>query len=89
MLKEFNALHTNETWELVPYPDNIAPIDNKWVYRPKLKSYSSWTNIRLELLSKGMIKLRVLTLLKPFSLIVKTQTIRVFLTLALSIDWNL
>ncbi|KAL4280021.1 hypothetical protein GQ457_03G014930 [Hibiscus cannabinus] len=38
MLEEIEALHKNQTWELVPKPENYEPITCKWVYRLKRKS---------------------------------------------------
>lgn len=36
MQKELNQFKTNDVWELVPNPRNVAIIGTKWVFRNKL-----------------------------------------------------
>ncbi|KAL4387190.1 hypothetical protein GQ457_09G006240 [Hibiscus cannabinus] len=38
MDEEIEALNKNQTWELVPKPENCKPVTCKWVYRLKRKS---------------------------------------------------
>ena len=30
---EYNAHLSNNTWSLVPYIEDIKPMDNKWIFR--------------------------------------------------------
>lgn len=38
MQEEIEALEKNETWELVPKPENCKPITCKWIFQLKKKS---------------------------------------------------
>ena len=40
MEEEIQALHQNETWELVPKPREVQPISCKWVYKVKTRLWN-------------------------------------------------
>ena len=39
MDEELDQIEKNDTWELVPGPNDKSVIDTKWVYRNKLNEY--------------------------------------------------
>ncbi|XP_070033037.1 flocculation protein FLO11-like [Nicotiana tomentosiformis] len=41
MRKEFKALETNHTWDIIDLPQGKKPIGCKWVYKIKYKAYGS------------------------------------------------
>ena len=38
---EYNALLSNNTWNLVPYIEDIKTMDNKWIFRVKYNPTNS------------------------------------------------
>lgn len=53
MQKEFQALATNQTWDLVPLPKGKRPIRYKWIYKIKYKDDGSVKRYKTRLVVKG------------------------------------
>jgi histone deacetylase 1/2 len=79
---EMAALHRNQTWDLVQQPSDVNVIGCKWVYKLKHKADGSIDRYKARLVAKG-------DYFETFSPVVKTATIRIILTLALSFKWEL
>lgn len=49
MTDDYNALITNNTWELVPYSNNMNVVTCKWIYKVKYRSDGTeeWPKARL------------------------------------------
>ena len=55
MKDEFDALERNNTWSLVPLPQNRSTIGCKWVFRIKENSYGRSINkYKARLVAKGI-----------------------------------
>ncbi|XP_049391480.1 uncharacterized protein LOC125855842 [Solanum stenotomum] len=76
MTKEFEALHTNNTWSLVLLPTGKKPIGCKWVFNIKHKDDGSIERFNARLVVKGYTKHPVIDYTKTFSPIVKMNTVR-------------
>jgi histone deacetylase 1/2 len=79
---EMAALHRNQTWDLVQQPLDVNVIGCKWVYKLKHKADGSIDRYKARLVAKS-------DYFETFSPVVKTATIRIILTLALSFKWEL
>lgn len=53
MDEEFDDLHQNKTWHLVPLRRGINIIDFKWVYKLKKKADGSIERYKTQLVAKG------------------------------------
>ena len=53
MKQEFDALHANNTWELVKMPKEKNAIGCKWVYKIKHKADGSIERYKARLVVKG------------------------------------
>ncbi|MFS7942760.1 putative RNA-directed DNA polymerase [Helianthus anomalus] len=89
MNDELKALHTNQTWHLVPRPTTTNIIGSKWVYRIKYKSDGSVDHYKARLVAQGFNQVAGLDFSHTFSPVVKSSTIRVVLTLATIHKWHL
>jgi hypothetical protein len=78
MTEEFDALQSNETWDLVP---------GKWVYRHKLRPDGSLERYKAHWVLRGFTQRPGIDFDETFSPVVKPATIRIVLSLALSRDW--
>ncbi|KAE8704116.1 hypothetical protein F3Y22_tig00110461pilonHSYRG00160 [Hibiscus syriacus] len=53
MHEEIEALHKNNTWDLVPLPQGRKPIGNKWIFKIKRNSDDQVERYRARLVVKG------------------------------------
>ena len=51
--REYNSLLSNETWELVPRPENTNIVGSRWVFKVKQCSDGSVDKIKARLVAKG------------------------------------
>ncbi|KAJ8748589.1 hypothetical protein K2173_007579 [Erythroxylum novogranatense] len=89
MNAEFNALVNNHTWDLVPAPPNVNIVGNKWLFRIKRHPDSSVASYKSRLVAKGFTQTHGLDYHETFSPVIKPQTVRIILTIALAHGWSL
>ena len=53
MKTEIDALIKNGTWSLVPFEDDMSIVQNKWVFRTKVKADGSLDKYKATLVAKG------------------------------------
>jgi hypothetical protein len=86
---EYDALIKNETWHLVPPKKGRNIIDCKWVYKIKRKADGSLDRYKARLVAKGFKQRYGIDYEDTFSPIVKSATIRIILSIAVSMGWSL
>ncbi|KAL0402265.1 UNVERIFIED_CONTAM: Retrovirus-related Pol polyprotein from transposon RE1 [Sesamum latifolium] len=89
MEEELAALERNQTWELVPKPNDVKPISCKWVYKIKRRTDGSIERHKARLVARGFSQQYGLDYDETFSPVAKLTTVRVLLALAASKNWNL
>jgi hypothetical protein len=89
MQEEIDALHSNNTWTLVPRPLDANVIGSKWVFRTKLNEDGNIDRFKGCLVAKGYTQIHGLDFGETFSPVVKAPTIRVILSLAVHFKWPL
>lgn len=89
MLEEYNALVKNGTWKLVPLSPSYNIVGNKQVFRLKQNSDGSIQRFKARLVAKGFHQTPVVYFHETFSPVLKTPTLRIILTLAVSRDWKI
>ena len=86
---EYDALMKNKTWHLVPPTRNKNIIDCKWVYKIKRKSDESIDRYKARLVAKGFKQRFGIDYEDTFSPVIKSATIRLVLSIAISRGWSL
>jgi hypothetical protein len=86
---EYDALMNNNTWHLVPPQKGRNVIDWKWVYNGKRKVDGSLDRYKARLVKKGFKQRYVIDYEDTFSPVVKSATIRIILSIAISREWSL
>nr|GEV38498.1 hypothetical protein [Tanacetum cinerariifolium] len=89
MKEEYDALMKNRMWYLVPRASNTNVVDGKWVYRLKQDKNGDITRYKARLVAKGFRQQPGIDFHKEFSLVFKSTTIRVILSLTVTNDWPL
>jgi hypothetical protein len=86
---EYDALMKNKTWHLVPPQKGRNVIDCKWVYKIKRKVDGSLDRYKARLVAKGFKQRFGIDYEDTFSPVVKSATIRIILSIAVSRGWSL
>nr|GEW14819.1 Gag-Pol polyprotein [Tanacetum cinerariifolium] len=81
MQEEIEALHKNQTLELVPLLGGRKPIGNKWVYKIKRNGDDQVERYRARLVVKGYAQREGIDFNEIFSPVVRMITIRVVLAM--------
>jgi Reverse transcriptase (RNA-dependent DNA polymerase) len=89
MALELDALAQNQTWDLVPPPDNQHIVGCKWVYRIKRKADGTIERFKARLVAKCYTQEEGIDYTETFSPVVKPVTIQTLLSLAISKGWSL
>ena len=85
MTTEYEALIRNDTQTLMSLPPDHKVIGCKWVFKVKLKPDGSLERYKAQLVAKGFQQTLGLDYFETFSPVVKPTTIRIVLSLALSL----
>ena len=89
MSKEYDALVKNGTWALVPQDNSQNLVGYKWIFRTKCKPDGSIDRFKARLVAKGFHQRPGIDYQDTFSLVVKPNTVRIVLTIAVSRGWSL
>ena len=89
MNKEFQALQQQGTWALVPQPPFKNIVSCKWVYKLKYNSDGTIARYKARLVAKGFHQQYGVDFDETFSPVVKPPTVRLILSLAVSLNWSL
>ena len=89
MAAEFEALHRQSTWSLVPASPRQNLIGCRWVFKLKRNSNGSIARYKARLVAKGFHQQPGIDYAETFSPVVKPPTVRIILSLAAHHHWNL
>ena len=86
---ELDQLHQMGTWELVDLPKGWVPVSNKWVLVRKYNKEGILEKYKARLVAKGYSQIPGMDYTDTFSLVVRLETMRALLALALSKNWEI
>ena len=89
MDEEFQALHKQGTWSLVSLPPHKNVVGCKWVYKLKYNSDGTIAKYKARLVAKGFHQQYGVDFDETFSSVIKPPTVRLILSLAISLNWPL
>ena len=89
MIAEYNALISNGTWNLYPWPSHKHVIQNKWINKLKQKSEGSIDHYKAKFVAKCLEQQDGIDYTNTFSLVIKPATIHFILALTVHYDWSI
>ena len=87
--EEIQALQKNDTWKITKLPQGKRPVGCKWVFNVKYKADGRIDRYKARLVAKGFTQTYGIDFQETFAPVAKLNTIRVLLSLAANLDWNL
>eukprot|EP00253_Pinus_taeda_P002871 PITA_02871 len=88
MNEEYHSLLANDTWDLVPLPEGRKLVRCKWVYRTKYGPDGKVDKHKARLVAKGFSQGEGIDYTETFSPVAKMNSIRLVLSLAASLKWE-
>lgn len=89
MAEEIDAHQKNGTWKLVPKPENVQVIDTKWVFRVKTDENGLPSRYKARLVARGFTQKQGIDYQDTFAPVVRYDSIRVLLALAVENDFEI
>ena len=89
MEAEYSTLVHNGTWRLVPKTEGIHIVQNKWIFKTKLKADGSLYKFKARLVSKGFQQHTGVDFSDTFSPVVKASTIPIIFTFVVAYNWDI
>lgn len=89
MTEELEALHKNNTWELVYRTLQQKVLNCKWVFKLKLDEKGDISRHKARLVANGMRQIEGVDVEETFASVIKPSTIRLVLSIAVSQGWSL
>ncbi|GKB41462.1 ribonuclease H-like domain-containing protein [Tanacetum coccineum] len=89
MCDEYKALIDNNTWVLVPRPQNVNIVHSMWLYKHKYNADGSLSRYKARLVANARSQQQGIDCDETFSPVVKPATIRTVLSLTVSRQWSI
>ena len=89
MIEEMDALNGNGTWNLVHLPTGKKAIGCRWVFAVKVNPDGSVARLKARLVAKGYAQTYGVDYSDTFSPVAKMTSIRLFISLATTHNWDL
>ena len=88
MIEEMDALNGNSTWDLIQLPVGKKAIRCRWVFAIKVNHDGSIARLKAHLVVKGYAQTYGVDYFDTFSPIAKMTSVRLFISLATTYNWD-
>lgn len=82
-------MYSNQVWELVEPPKGVKPIGCKWIYKRKKGSDKKVKAWKARLVAKGYTQKERIDYEEIFSPVVMLKSIRILLSIAAHLDYEI
>lgn len=89
MKDEMSALEKNHTWDVTSLPPGKKPIGSKWVFSVKQNEDGKVQRYKARLVARGYTQTPGVDYQETFAPVAKMNSIRVILSCAVTLDWEL
>ena len=89
MQSEFDSLLENETWELVPRPNNVNVVGCRWVYKVKRDANGNIARYKARLVAQGYSQIEGIDYGEVFAPVTRYSTVRTLLAFANENDYEI
>lgn len=89
METEMEMIHKNQTWELVPRPDERKVIGVKWIYKAKMNPNGTVNKYKARLVARGFAQESGVDYFETFAPVARFDTIRLLIALAAQKKWKI
>ncbi|XP_022150391.1 uncharacterized protein LOC111018564 isoform X3 [Momordica charantia] len=89
MHSELQTMEANHTWSVVPLPSGHHSIGCKWMYKIKYHSDGTIDRYKARLVAQGYTQQKGLDYIETFSPFAKLVSVKVLLTIVVSLNWPL
>ena len=89
VMEEMGALIGNQTWEIVKLPPNKKIVGCRWIFTIKHKADGSIERYKARLVAQDFTQTYGIDYDETFAPVVKLNSIRVLLSIAVNLDWPL
>ena len=89
MVEEMVALHSNNTWDIIPFPSDKTIVGCRWVYTVKVGPDGQTYLFKARLVAKGYTQIFGLIYGDNFSPVAKISSVCLFLAMAAINHWSL
>ena len=89
MQEEYESLVANDIWTLKEIPEQSNLVKCRWIYKLKLAADGSISRYKARLVAKGFTQRKGVDYEETFSLVVKFDSIKTILSIAVAEDLNL
>ncbi|KAL4354735.1 hypothetical protein GQ457_06G019820 [Hibiscus cannabinus] len=87
--EELSALEKTATWTVTDLPQGKKAVGCKWIFVIKYNSNGSIQRYKARLVAKGFTQTHGIDFTETFALVAKRNTVRLLLSVAVNLDWNL
>lgn len=89
MNKEINSIAENKVWTLTELPNDIKPVNCKWVYKTKRDGEGNVESYKARLVAQGYSQIEGIDYDQTFAPVARFESIRTLLSLAVQYDLKL
>lgn len=86
---ELSVMKTNNTWDVIPLPNDKNLVGCRWIYKIKYGSDEKIERYKARLMAKGFSQKEGIDYFETYSLVAKLVIVKMFLAITTIKKWNL